>query len=208
MGTEAHLAVLTDGSKGSWDPAVKREQLVEIRHSEQAAAANTLGAKAVHHLDYEDGELQNGKVERAALVALIRRIRPDVILGHDPWKRYRLHPDHRAAGNLAIEAVVAGRDPHFFPDQGPPHRPTNLLLFEAEQRDHFEPIEEEHFTTKLKALLCHKSQWHSTMGIEEGSQEEQDQLAAFAETQRREAEAAGLASATGLAEAFKRIRDL
>ena len=51
-----------------------------------------------------------------AVVAVIRRARPDVVLTHDPWKRYRLHPDHRAAGFLVLDAIVAARDPHFFPN--------------------------------------------------------------------------------------------
>src|SRR3546814_14979058 len=53
---------------------------------------------------------------------LIRLLRPTVVLGHDPWKRYRLHPDHCHAGLLAVEGIVAARDPHFFPEQSLPHR--------------------------------------------------------------------------------------
>ena len=43
---------------------------------------------------------------------------PTVVLGHDPWRRYRLHPDHRAAGFLTVDALVAARDPHFFAELG------------------------------------------------------------------------------------------
>ena len=50
----------------------------------------------------------------------IRRLRPDVVLGHDPWKRYRLHPDHRNAGWLTVDGVVAARDPHFYPEHDYP----------------------------------------------------------------------------------------
>src|SRR3546814_4905120 len=73
---------------------------------------------------------------------LIRLLRPTVVLGHDPWKRYRLHPDHCHAGLLAVEGIVAARDPHFFPEQSlPHHRPDALLLFEADEPDHLETVE-------------------------------------------------------------------
>ena len=70
---------------------------------------------------------------RARSARIIRELRPEVVLGHDPWKRYRLHPDHRHAGWLVCDAIVAARDPHFFPEHGlPHHRPTALLLCEAD----------------------------------------------------------------------------
>ena len=92
--------VLTDGSKGTWDPACDLAALVAARQEEQRAAARTLGAAGVHFVGAVDGELtaDRGTIERVC--AVIRAARPDVVLGHDPWKRYRLHPDHRRAGEL------------------------------------------------------------------------------------------------------------
>ena len=90
------------------------------------------------------------------------RIRPEVVLGHDPWRRYMLHPDHRHAGYLLVDAVVAGRDPHFFPEAGlAPHRPSVLLLWEADEPDHVEDIGD-HLDRKVEALLAHRSQFRST----------------------------------------------
>ena len=54
---------------------------------------------------------------RGEVARVIRTVRPQVVLGHDPWKRYRLHPDHRHAGLLACDGIVAARDPHFFKEQ-------------------------------------------------------------------------------------------
>ena len=53
-----------------------------------------------------------------------------------------------------------------------PHRPTRLLLFEADEPDHVEDVTEAYIDAKVDALLCHQSQWRSTMGIDEGSREE------------------------------------
>jgi LmbE family N-acetylglucosaminyl deacetylase len=200
-GAHVELLVLTDGSKGSWEPDQDLDVLVATRRQEQRHAARTLGAKAVHHLDAVDGELQADRTRQEQVCKVIRTARPDVVLGHDPWKRYRLHPDHRRAGELVIDGIVAARDPHFFPAAGTPHRPDRLLLFEAEEVDHVEPVTERDIRAKIDALLCHQSQWRSTMGIDAGSSNEREQEAAFEAKIRAEIDARG-------GEPFKLLTDL
>ena len=172
-GCRVHHLVLTDGSKGSWDPLADLTELVAARRSEcRAAAARidgttevTADPDRVQFLDRIDGELENDRPTRRALVRAIRTVRPDVILGHDPWRRYRLHPDHRAAGFLTLDALVAARDPHFFDDLGvQPHRPDALLLWEPDLPNHVERVDG-FAGAKVDALLCHHSQLESTMGI-------------------------------------------
>lgn len=202
-GAEAHLLVLTDGSKGTWNPDADLAELVATRHREQEEAAAVIGLAEVEFLDLPDGELASGLAERARVSKAIRRTRPDVVLGHDPWKRYRLHPDHRHAGWLVLDGVVAARDPHFFPDQGvPPHRPSRILLFEAEEVDHLEQVDR-HVDTKIRALLCHRSQWPSTMQIDAGAPDSDTQLEGFVGRVRAEAAGAGEGARIGPAEGFK-----
>jgi LmbE family N-acetylglucosaminyl deacetylase len=204
-GAAVHLLVLTDGSKGTWDPDADLVALVATRRREQEAAASKLGLVGVEILDVPDGELQSGLAERALVVAAIRRIRPDVVLGHDPWKRYRLHPDHRHAGWLVLDGVVAARDHHYFPDQGlPAHRPDRVLLFEAEVVDHLERVGAE-LGIKVEALLCHHSQWRSTMRIDPEGPHSAAQRTSFEARIREEAEAAGREAGIGPAEGFKLI---
>ncbi len=206
-GCAVHLAVCTDGSKGSWDPQIDVARLVVRRQVEQREAARRLGATGeVVFLDFTDGELEANLGARALLASVIRRLRPEVVLGHDPWKRYRIHPDHRQAGLLVTEAIVAARDPHFFPEQNlPAHRPEHLLLFEADEPDHHEDAEG-WAGAKIAALEAHASQFRSTMGIETG--DDGTQREAFRQRIHRElaeaAEPAGLAAA----ESFKLISNL
>jgi LmbE family N-acetylglucosaminyl deacetylase len=200
-GSHVELLVLTDGSKGTWEPDQDLDALVATRRDEQRAAGRALGAREVHFLDAVDGELESDGRRREQVCGVIRAVRPDVVLGHDPWKQYRLHPDHRRAGELVIDGIVAARDPHFFPTAGIPHRPSRLLLFEAQEIDHIEQVDEIDIEAKIQALLCHKSQWRSTMGIDESSAEAKEQRAAFEERIRSEIDEAG-------GEAFKLITEL
>ena len=93
------------------------------RREEQREAARRLSDDRVGEvifLDRVDGELENDVATRTEIVAAIRRLRPDVVLSHDPWKRYRLHPDHRVTGQLVCDAIVGARDPHFHRDLASP----------------------------------------------------------------------------------------
>jgi LmbE family N-acetylglucosaminyl deacetylase len=208
-GCEVDLLVLTDGSKGSWDASADLGALVERRKAEQEAAGRAIGARWVTFLGAVDGELDERRAHQAAVCEVIRRTRPDVIVTHDPWKRYRIHPDHRHAGFLAIDATVAARDPHFFPEQGlPPHRPAQMLLFEADVIDHAETVDG-HVDRKIAALLCHASQWRSTLDIDPDSDTRDEQRQAFESRIRGEArQAAQSLGIEGLAETFKRIDGL
>lgn len=172
-GAQLHHLVCTDGSKGSWDPLEDTARLVATRQEEQREASRQLGGTgAVTFLAWPDGELASGLRQRCEVAACIRRVRPDVILGHDPWKRYRLHPDHRHAGLLLTEGVVAARDPHFFPELADgPHRPQAILLWEADEINHLEMVGPADVETKIRALLSHRSQLRSTMDVDDPDDE-------------------------------------
>ena len=126
----------------------------------------------------------------------------EVLLTHDPWQRSQLHPDHRAAGTVTVDAVVAARDPLFFPDQQvAPHRPGAVLLWSAQDPDHAEPIAST-LDIKIEALLCHSSQGVTTMG---GADQSETQRREFAARMRARAEEVGAAVGLDMAERFKRL---
>ncbi len=203
-GCVVHHLVLTDGSKGTWDPEADRAALIARRQEEQRAAAAALGATGeVILLDHVDGELQSGETERADVARVLRTLRPDVVLGHDPWRRYRLHPDHRNAGFLACEGIVAARDPHFFPKQGlAPHRPRTLLLWEADDANHAEVVSD-FVDVKLAALEAHTSQFESTMKATDEAQ-----LEAFRRRVRERLAEHGRRVGAAAAELFVALHDL
>lgn len=205
-GCVVHHLICTDGSKGTWDAAADVVALTAVRRREQREAARRLSdgnAGMVVFLDHVDGELDSDLTTRGEVAGVIRELRPEVVLGHDPWKRYRLHPDHRHAGLLACEGIVAARDPHFYKSQGlAHHRPAALLLWEADEPDHVEDVGD-HVGRKLDALEAHASQFESTMRAVDP-----DQLETF--RTRIRARLAGLGEPFGYAaaEVFKLIKDL
>src|SRR5205085_615950 len=83
-GCEIHHLICTDGSKGTWDPATDAAVLVATRQDEQRAASRALGGKGdVIFLGWPDGELESGLRQRSQVAYWIRRVKPDVVLGHD-----------------------------------------------------------------------------------------------------------------------------
>jgi len=208
-GCRVHHLILTDGSKGTWEADDDIATLIERRRAEQRHAAAVLsggeGRGDVRFLDWPDGELESGPTPRRQVCQVIRQVRPDVVLGHDPWRRYRLHPDHRHAGWLVTDAIVAARDPQFFPElDEPPHRPHALLLWEADEPNHVEDADGM-LDTKVAALLAHRSQYRSTMGIETASASESDD---FRDRVRRQLAAHGRLAGLAAGEAFRLLVDL
>jgi LmbE family N-acetylglucosaminyl deacetylase len=204
-GTDVHFLVLTDGSKGTWSVDDDLDALVATRVAEATAAATTLANATVHFGGFIDGELESNAAGREVVCRVIREVRPTVVFGHDPWQRYRLHPDHRHAGWLTVDGIVAARDPHFFAGVGGEHhRPDALWLFEADDPNHFESIDG-WTTTKADALLRHQSQWRSTMNIDPHSAHLDREIDAF---RTRISESALRHDPTNPSEAFRIIDDL
>ena len=121
-GCEVTYVVITKGDKGSDDPEMTPERLTEIREAEQRAAGSILGVKHFEFMGYDDGYLQPTLELRRDLARLIRKYRPEVLVTFDPTNRiygdtYVNHPDHRAAGDAAMDAVFpTARDRLTFPE--------------------------------------------------------------------------------------------
>ncbi len=170
---EVFYCVVTNGDKGSDDPAMTPQRLARLRESEQRAAARALGVQEVLFLGYPDGELEDTREARRDVVRAIRRVRPDRVVTQNPFPSlnpYAGHRDHRHAGRLALDAVYPyARDRMHFPDllaEGwEPYRVREVYLM-----GHAEPDVVVDITgtmdRKLAALRCHASQLKDFAGVE------------------------------------------
>lgn len=164
-GADVYYVVFTKGNKGNaGDLKLTAAQLVKIRKKEELRAAKILGIKKVFFLNHNDCELEANLKTKKELVKLIRKLKPDVVIGLDPSRYYFLkadfvnHTDHRAAGEITIDAVYPMcRDLLCMPDAGPPHKVDYLLLATFDDANYFEDISKT-IDIKIEALRSHKSQ--------------------------------------------------
>lgn len=149
QGRRVGILHLTRGERGTRGMPEQRE-----KEAERAAAA--LGAAEIAFLSCGDGALRFGEAEEDALIEVLRRWRPELVLGPTPRDR---HPDHARAHQLVAAACfyagLANRGPG-----GPPHRPA--AVFSYMQHDPFDPAFIVDVTSvwerKLESLAAYRSQ--------------------------------------------------
>jgi LmbE family N-acetylglucosaminyl deacetylase len=120
-GVDVAYCICTDGDAGGFDPSVPRSAIGGIRQAEQRAAAKVVGVEQVHFLGYPDGRLEPSFELRRDISRVIRQVRPQRMLVSSPERDYeriaRSHPDHRAAGEAALNAVYPdARNPFAHPE--------------------------------------------------------------------------------------------
>ena len=105
-----------------------RENLAEVRTHELACACEHLGVPDLRWLDWPDGGIQDLPRKEAVgqVVALIREIRPQVILTH-PENGLYPHPDHLAVWEITRAAFDAAADPDRYPEAGAPWAAARLF---------------------------------------------------------------------------------
>ncbi len=130
----------------------------EIRRQEAQRAAETLGASFRETLDFGDGGLRRGRAEELALIDVIRREKPRLILTSYPDDR---HPDHRRAGELVTDAAFYAGLRKLETSQ-PAHRPQQTLYFSATylHPPNFVVDVTPAMETRLRAVGAYKSQFH------------------------------------------------
>jgi LmbE family N-acetylglucosaminyl deacetylase len=165
-GCAVHYVCITDGSAGSNDPGTTRETMRVVREREMRAAADVLGVSSVTFLGEVDGFLAVTPDTRRKVTREVRRLRPEVLVAPDPsrlWfgNGYINHADHKAAGELALCAVMPDAPTRVMfreleAEGLEPFEIPNLYLL-AEEADTFVDISET-LSVKLKALGAHASQ--------------------------------------------------
>jgi len=167
-GHEIHYCLLTCGDKGSSDPDTNPDALCGERVEEQKAAASVIGARSVKFLGYSDGYVVPDLDMRREVVRVIRTVKPDVVVTCDPTTLYpggtRVnHPDHRAAGQVVIDAIFpASQNPLYFQEliteEGlEPHQVREVWISLTHEPNVTLEVTD-YWEVKLHALLEHKSQ--------------------------------------------------
>jgi LmbE family N-acetylglucosaminyl deacetylase len=162
-GAAVWVCLVADGDKGSLDASIDPVELAARRREEVTAAGKLLGVTGHHFLGYPDGEVTDSTELRARLVALIRLLRPEVVVCPDPTAVFfgqhdANHRDHRIVGWAALDATApAAGMPHYFPEAGPAHQPDTLYLSGTLEPDVWVDISAQ-LPVKVAALRCHASQ--------------------------------------------------
>ena len=168
-GHEITYVLLTCGDKGfnlATHADMTPEMLCGIRYEEQQNAAKVIGVKSVYFLDRADGYLTPDLDLRRDVVRVIRQHKPDILVTCDPQTLFALyginHPDHRAAGQVVLDAVFpAAGNLTFFPElmeEGfQPHMPKEIWCSLTAQPNVTIDITDM-WAIKIKAILEHKTQ--------------------------------------------------
>lgn len=175
-GTEVSYCIVTDGDAGGSDHSISRPEMATLRRAEQTAAAKHVGVDKIRFLGYPDGRLEATIELRKDLARVIRQVRPDRLMCPSPERNYaRLgasHPDHRAAGSAALDAVYPdARNPFAFPDLLGEEGLDAWIVREVwvsgtPAPNHYVDITEV-FSRKVAALRAHVSQTGHMDGLED-----------------------------------------
>lgn len=129
-GARTALVTATLGQQGKCGepPICAPGDIARVRERELRDAAAIIGFDELHVLPYEDRNLAGAPRDgvRRALVEIIRRLGPAVVLTFDP-DGFNRHPDHIAISRFTSDAVAAASDPRWHPELGAAHAVQRLL---------------------------------------------------------------------------------
>ena len=175
-GLEVSYCIVTNGEAGGSDLSVSRTEMATIRQAEQTAAAKQVGVRDLHFLGYPDGRVEATIALRRDLARVIRLLRPDRVVCPSPERNYvrvgPSHPDHRAVGSAALDAVYPdSRNPFAFPElladeKLEPWTVREVWISGSPAPTTYVDITDT-FPRKVAALRCHVSQISDPDGLEE-----------------------------------------
>jgi LmbE family N-acetylglucosaminyl deacetylase len=166
-----YIAIYTNDDKGSYDLTMSSQGLARIRKKEEEESEAVLGTpkQNILWMGYDDGMLEYAPQPTlvAQATAIIRRIRPDILLSVDPGSWFmRWHKtDHRMAAFNTIDAVRAAEWWLYFPNQlleqhlQPYEVPLTYFFYPAPQDTNYWVDIDSYMPTKVEALLKQVSQF-------------------------------------------------
>ena len=154
----------TLGDIGAQDPTLARPALASTRLAETEEAAGLLGIKQTFNLGHHDGELLPNLELRAQIARLYRITQADTLWTFDPFWTGQIHPDHRAAGQAALDAYMPSKMPLYRPEQlnepnAAPGRLDRIFFFATDRQPGIYVDVTDVYQDKLAACLAHRSQF-------------------------------------------------
>ena len=116
-GVKVYSVNCTLGDIGARDASISRPALAVTRLAETEEAARILGVEQSFTLGHPDGELVASLDLRAQIARLYRHTGADTLWTFDPFWAGQVHPDHRAAGQAALDAYMPSKMPLYRPEQ-------------------------------------------------------------------------------------------
>jgi len=154
-GVHVHVIIATDGDAGSVTESHRNQTertLAQVRSEELARAAVELGVTSIWNLPYRDSGMRGSSdnehpralvqqpIHRllAELIDYVRRLKPQVVITHDPYGGYG-HPDHiRCCEVVTAAFYAAGQRDVLNPARNggglPPHAPQKLYYSSFDKR--------------------------------------------------------------------------
>jgi LmbE family N-acetylglucosaminyl deacetylase len=133
-GSRVIILDLTLGEKGH--PTLTAEQYAAQKRREAERVAQVIGAE-LEIGPWKDAEIPNDENARKWVAALIRRVRPNLVLTH--WKK-SLHRDHATTSAIVQDAVLLAALPGVSGVEGQPHRGVSIWYAENwEDAEDFKP---------------------------------------------------------------------
>ncbi len=163
-GVKIYSVNCTLGDIGASDPGTTRSDLASTRLAEVKEAARILGVSQIFNLGHHDGELVSSLELRAQIARLYRLTQADTLFSFDPYWAGQIHPDHRAAGQAALDAYMPSKMPLYHPEQLNEAETSlgclkQVHLFSTDRDpDIFVDISDV-YESKLAACMAHQSQF-------------------------------------------------
>jgi bacillithiol biosynthesis deacetylase BshB1 len=138
---------------------------IETRYAEAAAASKIMGLAIRENLKFRDGFFQNDEAHQLATVRMIRKYKPEIVIGNAITDR---HPDHAKAANLTrVACFLSGlRKIETFDDNGQLQEHWSpKQLFHCIQSDYIVPdfvVDiSEFWEQKLEAVFAYNTQFYN-----------------------------------------------
>ena len=154
----------TLGDIGAQEKETSRWTLAATRITEAEAAAEILGIEQTYNLSRPDGELVADLELRAQIARLYRLTQADSLLTFDPYWTGQAHPDHRAAGQVALDAYMPSKMPLYRPEHlnetgAALGKIERVFLFQASPEPEIYVDVTDVYDTKMAACRAHVSQF-------------------------------------------------